>query len=86
MNCALQGIFARYGAPVVVLSLLKRVEKRPRECLLGLEFEKAVNHINKKVCLRMLSSSLVLTFNESLRLHADAQSQPSKAASSIAYD
>ena len=45
----LQGIFARYGAPVVVLSLLKTVEKRPRECLLGQEFGKAVQHINNKV-------------------------------------
>lgn len=44
-----QSVFKRYGPPVVVLSLLKRIEKQPRECLLGLEFERAINHMRKKV-------------------------------------
>lgn len=44
----LQSIARRYGAPIVVLSLLKRAEKQPRECLLGQEFEKAVTYINGK--------------------------------------
>ena len=44
-----QSVFNRYGPPIVVLSLLKRIEKQPRECLLGLEFERAINHMRKKV-------------------------------------
>jgi hypothetical protein len=48
-NSSLQSLFQRYGRPIIVLSLLKRVEKQPRETLLGKEFENAINHINRKV-------------------------------------
>ncbi|KAI5075938.1 hypothetical protein GOP47_0010014 [Adiantum capillus-veneris] len=37
----------RYGNPIIVLNLIKKVEKRPREMMLRREFEIAVDYLNK---------------------------------------
>lgn len=47
-----QDLKHRYGNPLVVLNLVKRNEKRPREMWLGREFEAAIEYANKQVsCL-----------------------------------
>lgn len=42
----LQHLTARYGAPVVVLNLVKTQERYQREMVLGAEYENAVNVLN----------------------------------------
>ena len=44
-----QDLKHRYGNPLVVLNLVKRSEKRPREMWLGREFEAAIEYANKQV-------------------------------------
>lgn len=38
---------SRYGSPIIVLNLIKTVEKRPREMMLRREFANAVGYINQ---------------------------------------
>ncbi len=54
VRLSFQELKARYGNPLVVLNLVKRNEKRPREMWLGREFEAAIEYANKQV----LSASL----------------------------
>lgn len=42
----MQDLFGRYGAPVVLLNLIKHQEKKPREIVLGERFKAAVETIN----------------------------------------
>ncbi|KAH7279547.1 hypothetical protein KP509_37G024000 [Ceratopteris richardii] len=42
-----QNLAARYGNPIVVLNLVKTVEKRPRETILCKEYASAVNRLNR---------------------------------------
>ena len=37
----------RYGQPIVVLNLIKAIEKRPREMILRRELASAINYINE---------------------------------------
>ena len=39
----------RYGQPIIVLNLVKSVEKQPRESLLCREFSRAIGYVNKQV-------------------------------------
>ena len=39
-------LMRRYGAPVIVLNLIKQQEKRPRESKLSLEFDAAMAYLN----------------------------------------
>lgn len=39
----------QYGEPVCVLDLVKRMERRPRESILGQEFAAAVRHLNARL-------------------------------------
>ncbi|XP_047080480.1 phosphatidylinositol-3-phosphatase SAC1-like [Lolium rigidum] len=39
----------RYGQPIIILNLIKTVEKRPREMMLRREFSKAVEYLNQNV-------------------------------------
>lgn len=39
-------LMTRYSAPIIVLDLVKHHEKRPRESLVGKEFQQAVNALN----------------------------------------
>ncbi|GMH22028.1 hypothetical protein Nepgr_023871 [Nepenthes gracilis] len=41
-----QNLVARYGNPIIVLNLIKKQEKKPRESILHAEFVKAVAYIN----------------------------------------
>jgi len=36
----------RYGAPIVVLNLVKKEEKKARETVLGEEFEQTISFLN----------------------------------------
>ncbi|XP_058089828.1 phosphatidylinositol-3-phosphatase SAC1 isoform X2 [Magnolia sinica] len=40
----------RYGNPIIVLNLIKTVEKRPREMMLRREFASAVGYLNQILC------------------------------------
>lgn len=40
-------LFKRYSSPIIVLNLIKEQEKKPRESILGPEFEEAVKYHNK---------------------------------------
>jgi hypothetical protein len=46
-------LFRRYGAPVIVLDLVKQWERRPRESIVGREFRNAVEELNFSMPLRM---------------------------------
>lgn len=37
----------RYGNPIIILNLIKTVEKRPREMILRREFANAVGYLNQ---------------------------------------
>ena len=39
----------RYGAPVIVLNLVKQQERRPRESVLAAEFAAAVAYLNRRL-------------------------------------
>ena len=45
---AMQDLRARYGDPIVVLNLVKSVEKRPRETILCQEYASAISYINNQ--------------------------------------
>ena len=49
----------RYGNPIVVLNLVKRNEKRPREMWLGREFEAAIEYANKQVSISCICSTQI---------------------------
>ena len=42
-------MFSRYGAPIIVLDLVKQSEKRKRESIIGREFRQAVEVINMNI-------------------------------------
>ncbi len=42
-------LMQRYGAPIIVLDLVKHHEKRPRESLVGKEFQQAVAVLNESI-------------------------------------
>ncbi|KAI8147495.1 SacI homology domain-containing protein [Fennellomyces sp. T-0311] len=42
-----ENLFARYGAPIVVLNLIKQKESHKRESILGSEFEQAISYLNQ---------------------------------------
>ncbi|GAB4841940.1 hypothetical protein Ancab_011897 [Ancistrocladus abbreviatus] len=42
-----QNLVARYGNPIILLNLIKKLEKKPRESILHAEFSKAVAFINR---------------------------------------
>ena len=42
-----EDLFARYGAPVVVMNLVKSQERQPRETILRKEFSRAISFLNK---------------------------------------
>ncbi|KAL9256002.1 Phosphoinositide phosphatase SAC2-like protein [Drosera capensis] len=42
-----QNLVARYGNPIIILNLIKKQEKKPRESILHAEFVKAVAFINR---------------------------------------
>ena len=45
-------LFRRYGAPVLVLNLVKKNEKKPRESLIGSTFADLVKYLNKALPFR----------------------------------
>lgn len=47
-----QHLQSRYGNPVVVLNLVKQIEKRPREAVLRNEFTAAINYLNARLPYR----------------------------------
>ncbi|XP_077240904.1 phosphoinositide phosphatase SAC2-like isoform X2 [Tasmannia lanceolata] len=57
-----QNLVKRYGNPIIILNLIKTLEKRPRESILGTEFANAVSIINKDLseenCLKFLRLDL----------------------------
>ena len=53
-------LFRRYGAPVIVLDLVKQWERRPRESIVGREFRNAVEELNFSMPLRMQIRSVLL--------------------------
>ncbi|KAG0179411.1 phosphatidylinositol-3,5-bisphosphate 5-phosphatase [Apophysomyces sp. BC1021] len=42
-----ENLFIRYGAPVIVLNLIKQKEKTKRESILGKEFAEAIDYLNQ---------------------------------------
>jgi hypothetical protein len=42
-------LFKRYGAPIIVLDLVKQHEKRPRESIVGREFRQAIEVLNESI-------------------------------------
>ncbi|KAI7860657.1 SacI homology domain-containing protein [Circinella umbellata] len=42
-----ENVFSRYGAPVIVLNLIKQKESHKRESILGSEFEQAITYLNQ---------------------------------------
>uniref|UniRef100_A0A0D9XJ94 SAC domain-containing protein n=1 Tax=Leersia perrieri TaxID=77586 RepID=A0A0D9XJ94_9ORYZ len=40
-------LLMRYGNPIIILNLIKVIEKKPHESLLRVEFVKTIDHINK---------------------------------------
>lgn len=40
-------LFARYGAPIMILNLIKKREPQPRESKLGEEYAACVNYLNQ---------------------------------------
>lgn len=42
-----ENIFKRYGAPCIVLNLIKQKEKTKRESILGKEFSEAISYLNQ---------------------------------------
>lgn len=42
-------MFRRYGAPLIVLDLVKQHEKRPRESIVGREFRQAIEVLNESI-------------------------------------
>ena len=47
MLAASRKLRERYGQPIVVLNLIKAIEKRPREMILWRELVSAINYINE---------------------------------------
>lgn len=47
MLAASRKLRERYGQPIVVLNLIKTIEKRPREMILRRELASAINYINE---------------------------------------
>lgn len=47
IHCA--DLFERYGAPLIVLDLVKQSEKRKRECIIGKEFRQAIEVVNMTI-------------------------------------
>ena len=45
-------LFRRYGAPVLVVNLVKKNEKKPRESLIGASFADLVKYLNQSLPLR----------------------------------
>ena len=45
----MQDLARRYAYPIIVLNLVKSVEKRPRESLLYSQFARAIGYVNKQV-------------------------------------
>eukprot|EP01083_Nonionella_stella_P019574 54356_1 len=41
-----QSVFKRYGAPILVMNLIKHAESHPRETIVGREFNRAMSFIN----------------------------------------
>ncbi|KAF3451977.1 hypothetical protein FNV43_RR08073 [Rhamnella rubrinervis] len=44
-----QNLVKRYGNPIIILNLIKRREKKPRETILHAEFANAITHINRSL-------------------------------------
>ncbi|KAK8524737.1 hypothetical protein V6N13_015750 [Hibiscus sabdariffa] len=44
-----ENLARRYGNPIIILNLIKRCEKKPRESILRTEFAKAIRFINKSL-------------------------------------
>ncbi|KAK8988751.1 hypothetical protein V6N11_030128 [Hibiscus sabdariffa] len=44
-----ENLVMRYGNPIIILNLIKRSEKKPRETILRAEFAKAIRFINKSL-------------------------------------
>ncbi|GMI77842.1 suppressor of actin 2 [Hibiscus trionum] len=44
-----ENLARRYGNPIIILNLIKRFEKKPRETILRTEFAKAIRFINKSL-------------------------------------
>ncbi|XP_039033926.1 phosphoinositide phosphatase SAC2-like isoform X2 [Hibiscus syriacus] len=44
-----ENLARRYGNPIIILNLIKRCEKKPRETILRTEFAKAIRSINKSL-------------------------------------
>ncbi|KAK8618691.1 hypothetical protein V6N13_132674 [Hibiscus sabdariffa] len=44
-----ENLARRYGNPIIILNLIKRCEKKPRETILRTEFAKAIRFINKSL-------------------------------------
>jgi hypothetical protein len=42
-------LFKRYGAPIIVLDLVKQHEKRPRESIVGREFRQGIEVLNESI-------------------------------------
>jgi hypothetical protein len=59
----------RYGHPVVVLSLIKAVERHPRELILRREFANAVAYLNTRRDLCAQVSFVHWDFSRHVKLH-----------------
>ncbi|XP_015902276.1 phosphoinositide phosphatase SAC2 isoform X2 [Ziziphus jujuba] len=44
-----ENLFKRYGTPIIILNLIKRREKKPRETILHREFTNAISFINRNL-------------------------------------
>ncbi|XWS18777.1 hypothetical protein CRYUN_Cryun32bG0073800 [Craigia yunnanensis] len=70
-----ENLVRRYGNPIIILNLIKRCEKKPRETILRAEFANAIRFINKS-----------LTKENRLRfLHWDLSRHSRKATNVLAF-
>lgn len=56
-------LMCRYGAPIIVLDLVKQSEKRKRECLVGAEFKEAVHVLNENMPMEARIRYIALDFS-----------------------
>jgi hypothetical protein len=71
----------RYGAPIVVLDLVKQTEKRKRESIIGKEFRDSVEVINATICDDKKIRYIALDFSRMSRA-AKLDSKKEKVAQS----
>jgi hypothetical protein len=57
-------MFRRYGAPIIVLDLVKQHEKRPRESIVGREFRQAIEVLNESITVENKIRYIALDYSK----------------------